>query len=474
MSVVAAVDRPTGTTESGFWPQQLGSPLFRWRHNLKYAYVAGSMYKGIGGCHRPILHDRSRCVGDRRLLTRKMIVDDLRIAFLVYELGLGGSTTFLLNLCTELRKRRIQHLVCGLDAKQVLKSDFDAAAINVWCPSITPRTFEDGLPAALAKLREFNPTHVLGCLGPQSLEVLRYVPPGVTRLGVVQTDDSPTYSSLVSYAHFLDATVGVSQHACSVLRRAPRLANKPVYYQPHGVPQPSIPRTISSEPNQPIRIIYVGRLIREQKRIHLFPRILERLAASGRPFIWNIVGDGPELNRLRQTMVSHSAGQRIVFTGKMPYHQVSELLSASDLFLLTSDYEGLPLSLLEALAAGAVPVVSDLESGIREVIQPGIGILVEPDDIDGYASAILRLESDRASLARMSIAAQELAQSRFSCSAMADRWVQMFSELPGKAGGWSPSPKIVRAIGMRFMGSRFLPIFRPVGDCIDFLRGWRF
>jgi glycosyltransferase involved in cell wall biosynthesis len=399
---------------------------------------------------------------------------DLRVAFITHELGLGGSTTFLLNLCSEFREREVQHLVMGLNAHQVSKDEFAAAEVNVWCPSTNPRSYEDGLRSALEQLREFNPTHVLGCLGPQSLEILRYVPPGVCRIGVVQNDDSPTYASVVSYARLLDATVGVSQHACDVLRRAPRLAEKPVYYQPHGVPQLRGLPALTRPPNSPIRIIYIGRLIREQKRVHLFPRILQRLVASNRPFTWTIAGDGPELARLQQSMVTNAPNQSVVFTGQVPYHQVPELLADSDIFLLTSDYEGLPLSVLEALVSGTVPVVSDLASGIRESIGSDTGILVAPGDVDGYAAAVLRLDSDRALLARMRVGAMNLGKDRFSCEAMADRWFEMFSALPGKMAQWNPSPKIENAVGMRILGLRFIPLFRPIGDSIDFVRGWRF
>ncbi len=399
---------------------------------------------------------------------------ELRVAFVAYQLGLGGSTTFLLNLATELRRRRIDHLVIGLTAQHVLKSDFAAAGVNVRYADENPRTCEDELRFGVEKVFEFKPTHVLGCLGPQSLEILRYIPMGVSRLGVVQTDDAPTYASLVSYARFLDATVGVSQHACNVLRKSPRLSDKPVYYQPYGIPTRSVHRSTRENTGFPIRIIYLGRLIREQKRVHLFPRIHEQLLSSGRPFTWRIVGDGPELNRLQQSLVAGSPEQKVVFTGPVPYRRVPELLADSDVFLLPSEYEGLPLSLLEAMAYGAVPVVSDLASGIREAISADTGILVPPTDIDGYASAILRLESDRPLLSKISAAAMRLARKRFSCEAMAERWLQMFSALTARPTEWPSPPKIRPAVKMRLLGLRFLPAFRPLGDFIDLLRGWRF
>jgi glycosyltransferase involved in cell wall biosynthesis len=163
-----------------------------------------------------------------------------------------------------------------------------------------------------------------------------------------------------------------------------------------------------------------------------------------------------------------------VLTGGVPYRRVPELMADSDVFLLPSDYEGLLLSLLEAMANGAVPVVSDLPSGIRETISPDTGLLVNPSEIDGYASAILRLESDRNLLSEMSAAAIQLARRQFSCEAMVERWLRMISELQSAKAEWSSQPKIKPAIKMRLLGLRFLPTFRPFGDFIDLLRGWKF
>jgi len=63
-------------------------------------------------------------------------------------------------------------------------------------PSSAPRSYEDGIAFGLQQLRAFNPTHIIGCLGPQSLEILRYVPKGISRLGMVQTDDPLVYRML--------------------------------------------------------------------------------------------------------------------------------------------------------------------------------------------------------------------------------------------------------------------------------------
>jgi glycogen synthase len=107
-------------------------------------------------------------------------------------------------------------------------------------------------------------------------------------------------------------------------------------------------------------------------------------------------------------------------------------------FLLASDAEGLPISLLEAMAHGVVPVVSDLESGIRDVVDAGNGLLVDVDDTEGYARAIIHLHEHRDELAAKSAAAHERVKKEFSVEAMADRWL---AALPPMKTVMEPWPK---------------------------------
>jgi glycosyltransferase involved in cell wall biosynthesis len=189
------------------------------------------------------------------------------------------------------------------------------------------------------------------------------------------------------------------------------------------------------DPLRPLRIIYLGRLDREQKRVHLFPQIFKQLKGSGIPFHWTIAGEGPENFSLEQALQS-SPTQAISFPGKIAYADVPELLRAHDVFLLASDYEGLPLSLLEAMGHGLVPVVSDLKSGIPEVVDADNGILVPVNDVAGYARAIIHLHQHRDELAAKSAAARARVRQEFSVAAMTDRWLAAFPAPPVSPPVW--------------------------------------
>lgn len=364
---------------------------------------------------------------------KKESASNPRISLITGCLNLGGSTTFLLNLCGELVQREISHQVVCLQPEHPLKTDFDAAGINVKIVDDWPRIFEDQIAWGVAQVREFQPTHAIGCLAPRSFEVVRHLPDAIRRFGMVQSDDPGVYRALQPYSGHFDAVIGVSRRACEVINQTPGLDRLPACYQPYGIPVPETVRRGVPAPDSPLRIIYLGRLHKEQKRVGLFPDILKTLCASDRPFVWTLAGEGPERQFLETSMQTGNPRQRVLFTGQVAYSQVPDLLRKQDVFLLASDYEGLPLSLLEAMAHGVVPVVSDLSSGIQDVVTDNCGMRVPVHDTAGYARAILALDADRERLAAMALAVCEKIAGEFSTAAMAERWLKMLGQFPGRS-----------------------------------------
>ena len=78
----------------------------------------------------------------------------------------------------------------------------------------------------------------------------------------------------------------------------------------------------------------------------------------------HLIGDGPDRAACEQLVHQAGFADRIHFHGRVPPEQVQPLLQRSQAILLMSEYEGLPVALLEAMAAGVVPVVRSIESGI--------------------------------------------------------------------------------------------------------------
>jgi glycosyltransferase involved in cell wall biosynthesis len=302
--------------------------------------------------------------------------------------------------------------------------------------------FEDRLNIVLENLRRFQPTVVVSTLGATSFEVLRYLPRGIFRVGMGQSDDPIVYDMMRHYAPWMDLAAMVSQAMKQKAAVMPEFARTCVASLPYGVPMcraTELPGRIASAP---LRILYLGRLGREQKRVHLFPEILRQLCASGMPFHWTIAGDGEERAFLEASLKPASPVQTVSFAGAVRYADVPAVLKQHDVFLLASDYEGLPLSLLEAMGYGLVPVVSDLKSGIPEVVDAGNGCLVPVNDVAGYARAIIHLHEHRDELAAKSAAARLRVHREFSVTAMTDRWLEVFPETQSVIDLWPKRRKI--------------------------------
>ena len=346
-----------------------------------------------------------------------------RIALVSGSLYLGGSSTFLCNFAGELVRRNIPTEVLSLHNAGPLAADFARLNVPVRSAGDHPSIFEDRLRSILRWLKEFSPTVVAATLSPSSFEVLRYMPTGIFRVAMGQSDEPQVYKALAAYARHMDMLAVVSQTMKHNAEALPDFASVPVCSLPYGVPVPEPERLPARDFDRPLRILYLGRLCREQKRVQLFPGILDQLRGSDIPFHWTIAGDGPEKTWLEKSMKNAGTEQTVSFTGPIPYAEILPLLFAHDVFLLASDYEGLPLSLLEAMGCGLVPVVSDLPSGIGEVVNEATGKRVDPENIPGYAAAILWLHRHRAEMQRLSQNARERVRSEFSVSAMTDRWL---------------------------------------------------
>jgi glycosyltransferase involved in cell wall biosynthesis len=357
-----------------------------------------------------------------------------RIAFLHQDLVVGGGTIFLINLVGELVRRGIPTHVFTLADINPLAADFERQHIPVSSEQEKGTIFEDRVNGALEKLARFKPNVVVGNVATGACEVMRYLPSQVIRVGVIHAVVQVEWA--VKYASTVDRFVTVSMHVREMLRQKPELKEMQIDCVELGIP---IPDTIHRErlgAGRPLRILYLGRLEELAKRVRLFPAILERLKELQIPFTWTIAGEGPEEQFLRSKVVTDNPNQQVHFAGLVPYSDVPALLSSHDILLLTSDTEVFPLSLHEGMAAGLVPVASDLPGRVRDIVTPDAGILVPPANVCGYAEAIGWLHEHRDKMQAMSARARELIGREYSVAGMADRWLTMLTASPPAPAIW--------------------------------------
>lgn len=156
-------------------------------------------------------------------------------------------------------------------------------------------------------------------------------------------------------------------------------------------PEPSLKEELGISPETPV-LITVGRL-ESVKNQEMLLKVFRRLKDQGISFHGVVVGDGPLMTRLQEKAAQLDIKEFVSFLGFRK--DIFRLLSQSDIFLLTSKMEGLPVTLLEAMAAGIPAVVTEV-GGMPEVIDlAGNGFTIPVDDVEQFAERVVLLLRDQ-------------------------------------------------------------------------------
>ena len=167
------------------------------------------------------------------------------------------------------------------------------------------------------------------------------------------------------------------------------------------------------------------------KRLDLFIEVARRVLSVRPETQFLLVGGGPDEAALRES--ARDLGGNVRFLGVR--YDVPALLDTFDVFLLCSDYEGMPVTLIEAMVAG-VPVVSTSVGGVPEVVKEGqTGFMAPQGDVAGLAEAVVRLLDDDDLRRRVGSRARDDALRRFPAEEMIARLDALYTDLLREAGG---------------------------------------
>jgi glycosyltransferase involved in cell wall biosynthesis len=257
---------------------------------------------------------------------------------------------------------------------------------------------------------------------------------GIPTIGVLHSDDD-FYRDLTDEfirgqgGCHLSAAVSVSVFQHEALRALDHGSTR-IVRAPYGAP---VPETATSHRAKPFRFVYVGRLVEEQKRISDTVRGMIALLRRQPDTEFHLCGDGTGRPAVEALIKASGLGKRIRLHGNLPSDEVRRVLLDSQAMVLLSDYEGIPIALMEAMACGVVPICTKIRSGIGEIVQDGkSGLLVSDRDQD-FIAAAERLLRDPALWARCSAAARAVIQKDFSIEGNADTWAQLLGELQAAA-----------------------------------------
>jgi glycosyltransferase involved in cell wall biosynthesis len=336
----------------------------------------------------------------------------IRIAQITHGMGIGGMERVIADLCRQLDPAAYEPAVYCTHTLGALASELDAIGVPVFYRPIRRRSDHWTRPIRIYRfLREWRPdvvhTQHMGALLDTAL-VAR-----AARVPVlVHTDHSKRYPEKRRYmlaermlSHLTDAFCVVSKHTrreLSLFEGIPESRIQVVY---NGYDLPSPPRV---EDRAEIRAslgigdgaVLLGSVARlEWQKGHdllvdAMPHVLSRVPSARAV----IVGGGSKEEELRKRIRGLDLDGKVHLVG--PRRDALRFLAAIDLFVMTSNFEGMPIALLEAMAM-SLPILSTSVGGVPEVVEDGVtGELVDGRDPLRYAEAVVRIITDPEKLTR--------------------------------------------------------------------------
>jgi glycosyltransferase involved in cell wall biosynthesis len=360
----------------------------------------------------------------------------MKVCFATYDYPgeMGGMSTWLRRLLPLLQMADIElevHVMAigGKPSKE--STFFREHGIPIrWIPAHLRLQY--AVRSFLRFLEESQPDiYVPSCVVPAYYAAGYARRAGISTVAVLHSDD-PYYggivdefvkgdpdfraSAVVPVSTFLDSQISSTAAELGVTVR--RIA--------YGVP---IPRRVAALSGSVFRLVYIGRLDERQKRVSDVANSLCAVTQSIPNLDAWIVGDGAARQAVEDIIREKGMGARVHLLGRVDNADIYDVLAQCHSLVLLSDYEGLPIVLLEAMATGVVPICLDIRSGIREAIEHGVNGLIVKDRAADFFAAVKGLQSDLPKWRELSLAARETARQRYSIEVSARQWVELLEDL---------------------------------------------
>ncbi len=351
----------------------------------------------------------------------------------------GGAQTFLVELAQALVQKdwRVSIITQPGPETSLVKALGEGGAevrFDLWRAAHLPE--ERGSRLASWVNSEEPDIYVVSISPDAGWLALPALKPSICTVSIAHNDVEAFYAPLAHYAPLVDCAVGVSEE---IHRKIISLSGVPAeraQHIPYGVPSLTA-REITQRLEQPadgtLRIGYVGRLTQEQKRVMEFVPLSQALSQRGVKFELDLIGDGIDRARLEEAFKQSAPEVPVKFWGWLAPDEVRSRLLNLDVFILISDYEGLPVALLEAMGHGLAPVVSGIASGNTQLVHDEQnGFIVATGDIAAFANRVETLGRDNPLLQKMKYAAWEKS-CEYSAERMVDRYLACFDKLTNTA-----------------------------------------
>ena len=271
--------------------------------------------------------------------------------FFTYFRNLGGVQSILKRHHS---REQDSHFLFSFEANNFKEPNISGLGVDGWDSIRCIRK-------KLAKHSDLFPDSVAVCHNMWGLQFLGELIPAKRRIGILHSDWTTLRPFLQSQKELLDGVLCVSNTLMELVAEClPELSKdnriQLIPYPIDGVP--IMPNRMSLV-KRPVIIGWIGRIQEEQKRVDRLPSLLKAFDDAQIDYRFELLGDGP----MQEWLEKQLPANRTVFHGRKSGDDYYSTLSKWDFITSVSDYEGLPISMLEALSAGVLPLYPTIGSG---------------------------------------------------------------------------------------------------------------
>lgn len=358
----------------------------------------------------------------------------MRIMQVIYSFMIGGSEIVALNLCLN-SKDKLIHSVASLEMSGPLRNDFDINKVCTFVINKQPKERISPMLRLWKAMKIFKPDIV----HTHHYYQLFYAWPGAILTGAKIVHTEHEYYSLMNdkvsfrlknISRFCNYVTGVNDETCSFLKNEVGIPEKKVFTIVNGIDlnrfnNSSIARSDLGLRSEDFVIAVVARLhpVKDHPTLLRAFRLLLNECPRAKLLI---VGDGDERQPLHLLVEQLCLAEHVNFLGIR--HDIPEILSCVDLVALTSVEEGLPMCILEAMAAGKSVVATNV-GGIPSVINDGEnGFLVPVGDVNLLFQALLKIHNNKDIAQRMGHVGKRMIENRYNLSRSVEKYINLYSK----------------------------------------------
>ncbi|RIE08130.1 glycosyltransferase [Candidatus Cryosericum odellii] len=366
-----------------------------------------------------------------------------RTLFVITGLDYGGAETQVRDVALAFKARGLSVGVVSMLLPVAYQDDLTSAGIHLWSLDMKRKWPDPRMVWRLASIvRQFKPDIVHSHMIHANLLARASRVVGWRKIPLVCTAHNVNEGGrLRMYAYrvtdrWASITTNVSQAAVDRYVAVGAAPAGHIIYMPNGVDMsrfcPDEERRTAVRHSLGLGadgcvILAVARF--EEAKNHAgmlraFARVLETHPSA----TLLLVGQGTLLNATRTLATTLHVADSVRFLGIR--NDIPDLMRASDLYLMSSLWEGLPIVLLEAAASGLPAVATDVGGNPTAVLDGISGRIVSPNDDEALVAAVIEvLNMSPAARRSWGHAARQLAQSSFSLESVADRWLSLYASL---------------------------------------------